>query len=241
METAVQVPLTALAGPHSQNCQTLHVSQPLFAFAWWTHRQIDVQVHYLQMYFTDGPRNNETDLSLSLDKLCCQSPIPIDWRFLSSCSLLLHRHMASCFYWNRKNWQTRALWFKGQYIIRFPINSELSLYGEIIQSLPVLSVVLGINAKLFSCTFLTFYFGIMSSQQQQPPPIYQPQKPRPGIVNQLKEQLEERTRVLQADIKTQQKELYKIKEKLHTANLQVTEIIQFFLNKMYTHSANLQY
>uniref|UniRef100_A0A3P8W5L9 Neuronal PAS domain protein 2 n=1 Tax=Cynoglossus semilaevis TaxID=244447 RepID=A0A3P8W5L9_CYNSE len=62
-----------------------------------------------------------------------------------------------------------------------------------------------------------------SKQQQQPPPIYQPQKPRPGIVNQLKEQLEERTRVLQADIKTQQKELYKIKEKLHTANLQVQQ------------------
>ncbi|XP_008331173.1 neuronal PAS domain-containing protein 2 [Cynoglossus semilaevis] len=61
------------------------------------------------------------------------------------------------------------------------------------------------------------------SKQQQPPPIYQPQKPRPGIVNQLKEQLEERTRVLQADIKTQQKELYKIKEKLHTANLQVQQ------------------
>ena len=41
-------------------------------------------------------------------------------------------------------------------------------------------------------------------------------------MNQLKEQLEERTRILQADIKTQQQELHDIKEKLHLANLQVT-------------------
>lgn len=40
-------------------------------------------------------------------------------------------------------------------------------------------------------------------------------------MNQLKEQLEERTRILQADIKTQQQELHDIKEKLHLANLQV--------------------
>uniref|UniRef100_A0A096ME03 Neuronal PAS domain protein 2 n=1 Tax=Poecilia formosa TaxID=48698 RepID=A0A096ME03_POEFO len=42
-----------------------------------------------------------------------------------------------------------------------------------------------------------------------------------GVMNQLKEQLEERTRILQADIKTQQQELHDIKEKLHLANLQV--------------------
>lgn len=40
-------------------------------------------------------------------------------------------------------------------------------------------------------------------------------------MNQLKEQLEERTRILQADIKTQQQELHDIKEKLQLANLQV--------------------
>lgn len=41
-------------------------------------------------------------------------------------------------------------------------------------------------------------------------------------MHQLKEQLEERTRILQADIKTQQQELHDIKEKLQLANLQVT-------------------
>ncbi|KAJ3589665.1 hypothetical protein NHX12_010508 [Muraenolepis orangiensis] len=40
-------------------------------------------------------------------------------------------------------------------------------------------------------------------------------------MNQLKEQLEERTRILQADIKTQQQELHNIKEKLQLANFQV--------------------
>ncbi len=40
-------------------------------------------------------------------------------------------------------------------------------------------------------------------------------------MHQLKEQLEERTRILQADIKTQQEELHDIKEKLQLANLQV--------------------
>lgn len=48
------------------------------------------------------------------------------------------------------------------------------------------------------------------------------QQPQLCVMNQLKEQLEERTRILQADIKTQQQELHDIKEKLHLANLQVT-------------------
>ncbi|PIO39423.1 hypothetical protein AB205_0175800, partial [Aquarana catesbeiana] len=45
-----------------------------------------------------------------------------------------------------------------------------------------------------------------------------------GMVNQLKEQLEERTRILQADIKTQQEELHVIKEQLQLvqdSNLQM--------------------
>lgn len=51
--------------------------------------------------------------------------------------------------------------------------------------------------------------------QQQPP------EPQLGVMHQLKEQLEERTRILQMDIKTQQQELYDIKEKLQLANLQM--------------------
>ncbi|CAL1573734.1 unnamed protein product [Knipowitschia caucasica] len=46
-------------------------------------------------------------------------------------------------------------------------------------------------------------------------------QPQLGVMNQLKEQLEERTRILQADIKTQQQELHDIKEKLQMANLQM--------------------
>lgn len=52
--------------------------------------------------------------------------------------------------------------------------------------------------------------------------MYELQQPQICVMNQLKEQLEERTRILQADIKTQQQELHDIKEKLHFANLQVT-------------------
>lgn len=52
--------------------------------------------------------------------------------------------------------------------------------------------------------------------------MYELQQPQLGVMNQLKEQLEERTRILQADIKTQQQELHDIKEKLHLANIQVT-------------------
>uniref|UniRef100_A0A8C7ZN84 Neuronal PAS domain protein 2 n=1 Tax=Oryzias sinensis TaxID=183150 RepID=A0A8C7ZN84_9TELE len=64
------------------------------------------------------------------------------------------------------------------------------------------------------------------SDSQQPPPsqqssMYQLQQPQLGVMNQLKEQLEERTRILQADIKTQQQELHDIKEKLQLANLQM--------------------
>ncbi|XP_058845541.1 neuronal PAS domain-containing protein 2-like [Acipenser ruthenus] len=71
-------------------------------------------------------------------------------------------------------------------------------------------------------------------QQQHPPPpscsqlpVMQPmfQFPAPlGVMHQLKEQLEERTRILQADIKTQQQELHDIKEQLQLvqdSNLQM--------------------
>ncbi|KAF7205979.1 neuronal PAS domain-containing protein 2 isoform X1 [Nothobranchius furzeri] len=58
-------------------------------------------------------------------------------------------------------------------------------------------------------------------QSQEQSSVYQLQQPQLGVMNQLKEQLEERTRILQADIKTQQQELHDIKEKLHLANLQM--------------------
>ncbi|KAM9729407.1 neuronal PAS domain-containing protein 2 isoform 1-T1 [Menidia menidia] len=63
----------------------------------------------------------------------------------------------------------------------------------------------------------------MQSQQSQQTQssMYQLQQPQLSVMNQLKEQLEERTRILQADIKTQQQELHDIKEKLHLANLQM--------------------
>ncbi|XP_067112929.1 neuronal PAS domain-containing protein 2 isoform X2 [Osmerus mordax] len=51
--------------------------------------------------------------------------------------------------------------------------------------------------------------------------MHQLKEPQLGVMHQLKEQLEERTRVLQADIKTQQQELHDIKEKLQLANLQM--------------------
>ncbi|XP_016331733.1 neuronal PAS domain-containing protein 2 isoform X1 [Sinocyclocheilus anshuiensis] len=51
--------------------------------------------------------------------------------------------------------------------------------------------------------------------------LYGFQQPQLGVMHQLKEQLEERTRILQADIKTQQQELHNIKEKLQLANLQM--------------------
>uniref|UniRef100_A0A673N805 Neuronal PAS domain-containing protein 2-like n=1 Tax=Sinocyclocheilus rhinocerous TaxID=307959 RepID=A0A673N805_9TELE len=52
--------------------------------------------------------------------------------------------------------------------------------------------------------------------------LYGFQQPQLGVMHQLKEQLEERTRILQADIKTQQQELHDIKEKLQLANLQMS-------------------
>ncbi|XP_061608735.1 neuronal PAS domain-containing protein 2 isoform X1 [Phyllopteryx taeniolatus] len=61
----------------------------------------------------------------------------------------------------------------------------------------------------------------MQQQTQQQSSMFELQQPQMGVVNQLKEQLEERTRILQADIKTQQQELHDIKEKLHLANLQM--------------------
>ncbi|XP_059404495.1 neuronal PAS domain-containing protein 2-like isoform X1 [Carassius carassius] len=51
--------------------------------------------------------------------------------------------------------------------------------------------------------------------------LYGFQQPQLGVMHQLKEQLEERTRILQADIKTQQQELHDIKEKLQLANIQM--------------------
>ncbi|XP_064834042.1 neuronal PAS domain-containing protein 2 isoform X1 [Oncorhynchus masou masou] len=64
---------------------------------------------------------------------------------------------------------------------------------------------------------------MQQQQQQQQQSMYQqqPQEPQLGVMNQLKEQLEERTRILQMDIKTQQQELHDIKEKLQLANLQM--------------------
>ncbi|XP_036403914.1 neuronal PAS domain-containing protein 2-like isoform X2 [Megalops cyprinoides] len=62
-----------------------------------------------------------------------------------------------------------------------------------------------------------------SSQQSSMPPLYQFQQPPLGVMHQLKEQLEERTRVLQADIKTQQQGLHHIKEQL--------QLLQMLLQK----------
>lgn len=89
---------------------------------------------------------------------------------------------------------------------------------------PIISTIW---SSFFRCAF---FFTCLQPQQQQPPPpqpqqqssVYQLQQPQLCVMNQLKEQLEERTRILQADIKTQQQELHDIKEKLHLANLQVT-------------------
>ncbi|KAL4649220.1 neuronal PAS domain-containing protein 2-like isoform X7 [Arapaima gigas] len=56
------------------------------------------------------------------------------------------------------------------------------------------------------------------SQHSVMQPVYQFQLPQVGVMHQLKEQLEERTRVLQADIQTQQQELHSIKEQLQWVN-----------------------
>lgn len=60
-----------------------------------------------------------------------------------------------------------------------------------------------------------------SQQSTMTQSLYGFQQPQLGVMHQLKEQLEERTRILQADIKTQQQELHDIKEKLQLANLQM--------------------
>ncbi|XP_076847124.1 neuronal PAS domain-containing protein 2 isoform X2 [Brachyhypopomus gauderio] len=60
--------------------------------------------------------------------------------------------------------------------------------------------------------------SVMASVQKGVCGGFQPQL---GVMHHLKEQLEERTRVLQADIHTQQQELHHIKEKLQLANLQM--------------------
>ncbi|XP_018602116.1 neuronal PAS domain-containing protein 2 isoform X4 [Scleropages formosus] len=57
-----------------------------------------------------------------------------------------------------------------------------------------------------------------TSSQHSVTPMYHFQAPQLGVMHQLKEQLEERTRVLQADIKTQQQELHSIKEQLQRVN-----------------------
>uniref|UniRef100_A0A8C6T1V0 Neuronal PAS domain protein 2 n=1 Tax=Neogobius melanostomus TaxID=47308 RepID=A0A8C6T1V0_9GOBI len=85
-----------------------------------------------------------------------------------------------------------------------------------------------IDNKVYLSCFPFPHFLLFQSQQpvlQQAPqssPMYQLPQPQLGVMTQLKEQLEERTRILQADIKTQQQELHDIKEKLHLANLQVS-------------------
>ncbi|KAM4726588.1 neuronal PAS domain-containing protein 2 isoform 1-T2 [Anableps anableps] len=74
--------------------------------------------------------------------------------------------------------------------------------------------------------------------QQQQSSVYQLQQPQLGVMNQLKEQLEERTRILQADIKTQQQELHDIKEKLHLANLQM--LLQQPIHNDFNHAQQQQ-
>ncbi|XP_072913917.1 circadian locomoter output cycles protein kaput-like [Hemitrygon akajei] len=59
---------------------------------------------------------------------------------------------------------------------------------------------------------------------QQPSVVTYPRSVQLGVMHQLKEQLEERTRILQANIQTQQEELHHIKEQLqlvHDSNLQM--------------------
>uniref|UniRef100_A0AAY4AJH2 Neuronal PAS domain protein 2 n=1 Tax=Denticeps clupeoides TaxID=299321 RepID=A0AAY4AJH2_9TELE len=75
--------------------------------------------------------------------------------------------------------------------------------------------------KLHNSQTKTHWTAQLTDQQQQPHSLYPFQQPQLGVMHQLKEQLEERTRILQADIKTQQQELHDIKEKLQLANLQM--------------------
>ncbi|KAJ8348849.1 hypothetical protein SKAU_G00274380 [Synaphobranchus kaupii] len=62
------------------------------------------------------------------------------------------------------------------------------------------------------------------SQHSAMPPAYQFQQPQLGVMHQLKKQLEERTRILQDDIMTQQQELHDIREQLQlvsSSNIQM--------------------
>ncbi|KAJ8266476.1 hypothetical protein GJAV_G00130850, partial [Gymnothorax javanicus] len=56
------------------------------------------------------------------------------------------------------------------------------------------------------------------SQHSTMLPVYQFQQPQLGVMHQLKKQLEERTRILQDDIMTQQQELHDIREQLQLVN-----------------------
>lgn len=91
----------------------------------------------------------------------------------------------------------------------------------------IIATFVSFSEKAPKRLFLHLFLNALSVQQQQPQQqqqqssMYQLQQPQLGVMNQLKEQLEERTRILQADIKTQQQELHDIKEKLHLANLQM--------------------
>ncbi|KAG9329764.1 hypothetical protein JZ751_029706, partial [Albula glossodonta] len=71
-----------------------------------------------------------------------------------------------------------------------------------------------------SSSFLPQSSNSLSPPCSQPAPMAQPPL---GVMSQLKEQLEERTRVLQDDIKTQQQGLYHIKEQL--------QLLQMLLQK----------
>uniref|UniRef100_A0A673A610 Neuronal PAS domain-containing protein 2-like n=1 Tax=Sphaeramia orbicularis TaxID=375764 RepID=A0A673A610_9TELE len=85
-----------------------------------------------------------------------------------------------------------------------------------------------------------FKICLQQTQQQQRSPMYQLPQSQIGVMNQLKEQLEERTRILQADIKTQQQELHDIKEKLHLANLQVNTVTSFVFAPVVICQTNLR-
>lgn len=75
--------------------------------------------------------------------------------------------------------------------------------------------------KRLLLTLFVSLIGVLCACGLQTQSLYGFQQPQLGVMHQLKEQLEERTRILQADIKTQQQELHDIKEKLQLANLQV--------------------
>lgn len=116
------------------------------------------------------------------------------------------------------SWQPASIATKKTTRLQQPINSKNVVQRQnSFDLVPQLSVPLSPTCSKHS---------VMPQQQAtqqtpQPSPMYQLQQPQLGVINQLKEQLEERTRILQADIKTQQQELHDIKEKLHLANLEM--------------------